>query len=225
MNFIKDIVLNKKKLTMKQQSYSKLFENNKKWVEEKLNLDSQYFENHAKGQSPKYLYIGCADSRLPVNEMTGTSAGELFIHRNVANMVVHTDNNLMSVLQYAVQVLKVEHVVVCGHYGCGGVAAALENKSLGLIDSWLMNIKESYQKNRSFVDSAESKEQKVNRLVESNVKEQVYNLYKTSYVQEGIKSHNLQIHGWVYDLKEGLLKDLEIEADKDFKEKSIYTFN
>jgi carbonic anhydrase len=210
---------------MEQQSYSKLFENNKKWVEEKLNLDPDYFENHAKGQKPKYLYIGCSDSRLPVNEMTGTSAGELFIHRNVANMVVHTDNNLMSVLQYAVQVLKVEHVVVCGHYGCGGVAAALENKSLGLIDSWLMNIKESYQKNKAFVDDAQNQEQKVNRLVESNVKEQVYNLYKTSYVQEGMKSQGLQIHGWVYDLKEGLLKDLEVNADKDFQEKSVYTFN
>lgn len=210
---------------MEQQSYPKLFENNKKWVEEKLNLDPEYFENHAKGQKPKYLYIGCSDSRLPVNEMTGTSAGELFIHRNVANMVVHTDNNLMSVLQYAVQVLKVEHVVICGHYGCGGVAAALENKSLGLIDSWLMNIKESYQKNRTFVDSAENKEEKVNRLVESNVKEQVYNLYKTSYVQEGIKSQGLQIHGWVYNLKEGLLKDLEVNAEKDFEEKSVYDFN
>lgn len=210
---------------MKQQDYSQLFVNNKTWVQEKLNLDPKYFENHAAGQKPKYLYIGCSDSRLPVNEMTGTSAGELFIHRNVANMVVHTDNNLMSVLQYAVQVLKVEHVVVCGHYGCGGVAAAIENKSLGLIDSWLMNIKESYQKNRGFVDGAESKEEKVNRLVESNVKEQVYNLYKTSYVQEGIKSHGLQIHGWVYDLKEGLLKDLEVEKDKDFKEKSVYDFN
>jgi carbonic anhydrase len=210
---------------MEQQSYSKLFENNKKWVEEKLNLDSKYFENHAKGQKPKYLYIGCSDSRLPVNEMTGTSSGELFIHRNVANMVVHTDNNLMSVLQYAVQVLKVEHVVVCGHYGCGGVVAAIENKSLGLIDSWLMNIKESYQKNKGYVDGAENQEQKVNRLVESNVKEQVYNLYKTSYVQEGIKSQGLQIHGWVYDLKEGLLKDLDVKLDKDFEEKSVYDFN
>ncbi|SMG27560.1 carbonic anhydrase [Marivirga sericea] len=210
---------------MEQQSYSRLFENNKKWVEEKLNLDPHYFENHAKGQKPKYLYIGCSDSRLPVNEMTGTSAGELFIHRNVANMVVHTDNNLMSVLQYAIQVLKVEHVVVCGHYGCGGVAAAIENKSLGLIDSWLMNIKESYQKNRAFVDKAESKEQKVNRLVESNVKEQVYNLFKTSYVQEGIRTQGLQIHGWVYDLKEGLLKDLNVKIDKDFDEKSVYDFH
>ncbi len=210
---------------MKQQGYNQLFENNKKWVQEKLNLDEHYFENHAKGQKPKYLYIGCSDSRLPVNEMTGTSAGELFIHRNVANMVVHTDNNLMSVLQYAVQVLKVEHLVVCGHYGCGGVAASLENKSLGLIDSWLMNIKESYQKNKSFVDGAESKEERVNRLVESNVKEQVYNLYKTSYVQEGIESQGLQIHGWVYDLKEGLLKDLEIEPDQDFNEKSLFDFN
>jgi len=120
--------------------------------------------------------------------MTGTSAGELFIHRNVANRVVHTDNNLMSVLQYAIQVLKVEHVVVCGHYGCGGVAASLENKSLGLIDSWFMNIKESYQKNKPFVDGAESKEERGNRLVESNVKEQVYILYKTNYGQDRIKT-------------------------------------
>lgn len=210
---------------MKQQQYLQLFENNKKWVEDKLKNDPEYFHEHAKGQEPKYLYIGCSDSRMPVNEMTGTSAGELFIHRNVSNMVVHTDNNLMSVLQYAIEVIKVDHVIVCGHYGCGGVVSALQNKSLGLIDSWLMNIKESYQKNKEYVDAAKNHEEKVNRLVESNVKEQVYNLYKTSYVQNGMKTQDLRIHGWVYDLNEGIIKDLQLDFDNGFTGKSIYDFH
>lgn len=206
-----------------QQSYSKLFENNKKWVTEKLNLDPDYFKKMAKGQQPKYLFIGCSDSRVPANEITGTDPGEMFVHRNIANMVVHTDMNLMSVLQYAVQVLKVEHIIVCGHYGCGGVMAAMGNKSLGLIDTWLRNIKDSYRKNRTYVDSAEDENTKHRRLVDSNVKEQVFNLYMTSYVQNAIKAgQELQVHGWVYDLSDGLLNDLDIDHEKMFADFDLY---
>ncbi|GAA5035542.1 hypothetical protein GCM10011506_32310 [Marivirga lumbricoides] len=206
-----------------QQTYSKLFENNRKWVSDKLNLDPDYFKKMANGQDPKYLFIGCSDSRVPANEITGTDPGEMFVHRNIANMVVHTDMNLMSVLQYAVQVLKVQHIIVCGHYGCGGVMAAMSNKSLGLIDTWLRNIKDSYRKNRAFVDSAEDDNMRHRRLVESNVKEQVFNLYMTNYVQNAIKAgQELQVHGWVYDLSDGLLNDLEIDHEKMFPDFDLY---
>lgn len=209
-----------------QQSYARLFENNKKWVSDKLNLDPDYFKKMAEGQKPKYLFIGCSDSRVPANEITGTEPGEMFVHRNIANMVVHTDMNFMSVLQYAVQVLKVEHIIVCGHYGCGGVAAAMGNKSLGLIDAWLRNIKDSYSKNRDYVEAAESDDAKFRRLVESNVKEQVFNLHMTSIVQMAKKAgQDLQVHGWVYDLHDGLLNDLEIDHEKHFKDFDLYEFN
>jgi carbonic anhydrase len=206
-----------------QQSYSNLFENNKKWVSEKLDLDPDYFKKMAEGQSPQYLFIGCADSRVPANEITGTSAGEMFVHRNVANMVVNTDMNLMSVLQYAVEVLKVKHVIVCGHYGCGGVAAAMSNKSLGLIDTWVRNIKESYRKNREFVDAGKDAGEKFKRLVESNVREQVYNLNMTGYIQRAVKNgQDVQVHGWVYEIADGILKDLEIDYENDFKDRDIF---
>ncbi|MBK6266457.1 carbonic anhydrase [Marivirga sp. S37H4] len=209
-----------------QQSYARLFENNRKWVSDKLNLDPDYFKKMAEGQKPKYLFIGCSDSRVPANEITGTEPGEMFVHRNIANMVVHTDMNLMSVLQYAVQVLKVEHVIVCGHYGCGGVAAAMGNKSLGLIDAWLRNIKDSYSKNRDYVEAAESDDARFRRLVESNVKEQVFNLHMTSIVQMAKNAgQDLQVHGWVYDLHDGLLNDLEIDHEKHFTDFDLYEFD
>jgi carbonic anhydrase len=205
------------------QSYNKLFDNNRKWVSEKLQQDEDYFKKMSTGQNPGYLFIGCSDSRVPANEITGTEPGEMFVHRNVANMVVHTDMNLMSVLQYAVQVLRVPHIIVCGHYGCGGVKAAADSKSLGLIDSWLRNIKDSYRKNREFVDAGATEEEKHQRLVQSNVKEQVYNLYMTSYVQEAMKNgQGIQVHGWVYDLKDGLLKDLDIDIDNQFSDFDLY---
>ena len=208
------------------QSYKKLFDNNRKWVSEKLQGDEAYFEKMSQGQSPGYLFIGCSDSRVPANEITGTEPGEMFVHRNVANMVVHTDMNLMSVLQYAVQVLKVPHVIVCGHYGCGGVKAAADNKSLGLIDTWLRNIKDSYRKHRGYVDAGETEEEKHHRLVESNVREQVYNLYMTPYIQEAMKNgQGIQVHGWVYDLKDGLLKDLNVDVENEFKDYALYRFD
>jgi carbonic anhydrase len=208
-------------------AYERIFENNRHWVQEKLGLDPNYFEDMARGQSPKFLFIGCSDSRMPVSEITGTVPGEIFVHRNVANLVVNTDLNLLSVLQYAVEVLKVEHVVVCGHYGCGGVKAAMTNQSLGLINKWLRNIKDVYRLHRAELNSLTSEDERFKRLVELNVIEQVYNLHKTSIIQRAWDGHaNLHVHGWVYDLRQGLIKDLNIEIEKAFEEyEQIYKLN
>jgi len=194
--------------------YNKLLSNNKEWVEEMTSKDKDYFSNLAKGQKPPVLWIGCSDSRVPANEITGTHPGELFVHRNIANMVVHTDMNMLSVLDYAVNHLKVQHVVVCGHYGCGGVQAAMQNKSLGLINKWVRNIKEVYKDNLSELKKIESEKDRFDRLVELNVKAQVYDLAKTSIVQQKWKDKSgLQIHGWVYDLKDGVIKDLKVSME------------
>ena len=166
-----------------EKSYNRLIEGNKKWVEEKLNLDPTYFKNLAKGQSPEFLWIGCSDSRVPANEITGTQSGEIFVHRNVANMVVHTDLNFLSVLQYAVQVLKVKHIIVCGHYGCGGVLTAMSKNNAGLVSNWLRNIKDVYQKHSGVLDAIEDETERANKLVEFNVIEQASNLARTSFVQ------------------------------------------
>ncbi|WP_226390110.1 carbonic anhydrase [Penaeicola halotolerans] len=209
-----------------QQSYQKLLENNQKWVRAKLALNENYFKELAVKQTPRYLWIGCSDSRVPANEITGTDAGEMFMHRNIANLVVHTDMNLMSVMQYAVDVLKVEHIIVCGHYGCGGIKASLENTHHGLIDKWLRNIKDVYRLNRSYIDNAATEEDKINRLVEANVREQVFNIYKTSFIQKALKSgQDIQVHGWVYDLRDGIIKDLDIHVDQDFKDFDLYQFD
>lgn len=208
-----------------QQSYQKLFENNKKYVQEKLSLDPKYFERMAEGQAPKYLFIGCSDSRVPANEITGTDAGELFVHRNIANLVVHTDLNLMSVLQYSVEILKVEHIIVCGHYGCGGVKAAVDHTHLGLIDKWLTNIVDVYRTYRTELDGIESAEERHKRMVELTVREQVYNLAMTSIVQKAwLNNQDLQVHGWVYDLKKGFINDLNIDVEKDFKDFDLYKY-
>lgn len=208
-----------------QQSYDKLFINNKKWVKDKLSLDPQYFQKLAKGQTPKYLFIGCSDSRVPANEITGTDPGEMFVHRNIANLVVHTDINLMSVLQYAVDVLKVEHILVCGHYGCGGVKAALDNQDNGLIDKWLRNIKDIYRIYRSELDSITDENLKFKRLVELNVREQVYHLSSTSIVQHALaRGQDLQVHGWVYDINDGYLTDLNIDVEKDFRDFDLFRY-
>jgi carbonic anhydrase len=202
-----------------QTAYEKLFENNRKWVAEKLSLDPHYFENLAMGQSPKYLWIGCSDSRVPASEITGTHPGEMFVHRNVANLVVSTDLNLLSVLQYAVEVLKVEHIIVCGHYGCGGVKAAIEDNNLGLINKWLLNIKDVYRLHKDELMYIKDPNEHFKRLVELNVIEQVYNLHKTSIVQKAwLKDAKLHVHGWVYDLREGSIKDLEVDIRKTFAE-------
>ncbi|MDW7691285.1 carbonate dehydratase [Flammeovirgaceae bacterium SG7u.111] len=204
------------------ETYQKLLLQNKAWVQEKLQLAPDYFKHLASIQNPEFLWIGCADSRVPANEITGTEPGEVFVHRNIANMVVHTDLNMLSVLQYAVQVLKVKHVIVCGHYGCGGVKAAMTNQNFGLINKWLRNIKDIYRIHQDELLGIGDLKKRENRLVELNVQEQVLNLAKTSIIQSAWHENNAPtLHGWVYGLEDGLLNDLCIkppnsEMDKIF---------
>jgi carbonic anhydrase len=187
-------------------SYQKLLEENKNWAAEQVERDPEYFSRLVDIQQPEFMWIGCSDSRVPANELTGSQPGEIFVHRNVANMVVHTDLNMLSVLQYAVEVLKVKHIIVCGHYGCGGVRAAMTQTSLGLINKWLRNIKDVYRIHRKEVDAIEDETKRSNRLVELNVREQVMNLAKTSIVQSAWKNENRpDLHGWVYDLHDGII--------------------
>ena len=194
-----------------EKSYNKLLENNKNWVAEQLAIDPVYFEKLANSQNPEYLWIGCSDSRVPANQITGTSPGDIFVHRNIANMVIHSDMNMLSVLSYAVEVLKVKHIIVCGHYGCGGVMAAMENKQFGLIDNWLRHIKDVYRIHFKELDAIKDNKQRADRLVELNVIEQVQDLGKTSIVQNAWKREQpLHIHGWVYDVKDGIIKDLDV---------------
>jgi carbonic anhydrase len=194
-----------------EKSYLRLLENNKNWVKEQLNLDPTYFEKLSKGQSPEYLWIGCSDSRVPANQITGTEPGEVFVHRNIANMVVHTDMNMLSVLSYAVEVLKVKHIIVCGHYGCGGVIAAMKNQQFGLIDNWLRHIKDVYRYHHVELDAIEDENERARRFVEVNVQEQVHDLGKTSIVQNAWRRNQpLHIHGWVYDINDGLINDLKV---------------
>ena len=187
-------------------SYQKLLEENKNWAADQVARDPEYFSRLVDIQQPEFMWIGCSDSRVPANELTGSQPGEIFVHRNVANMVVHTDLNMLSVLHYAVEVLKVKHIIVCGHYGCGGVRAAMTQTSLGLINKWLRNIKDVYRIHREEVDAIEDETKRSNRLVELNVREQVMNLAKTSIVQAAWKSENRpDLHGWVYDLHDGVI--------------------
>lgn len=203
--------------------YYSLLEGNKKWVEERLSADPEYFERLAKGQSPQVLWIGCSDSRVPANEITKTQPGDIFVHRNIANMVVHSDMNLLSVLDYSVNILKVKHVIVCGHYGCGGVKAAMENKQFGLVDNWLRHIKDVYRIHSEELDMIPNEEQRFNRFVELNVIEQVFDLTKTSIIQNAWQSRNEpKVHGWVYELRTGLIKDLNVSFDAGAKLPGIY---
>lgn len=196
-----------------KQSYDNLLSGNRSWVDKRLKDDPDFFKTLAKGQSPEVLWIGCSDSRVPANEVTGTKPGEVFVHRNIANVCVHTDMNMLSVLDYAVNVLKVKHVIVAGHYGCGGVAAALSNKQFGLIDNWLRHIKDVYRLHSHELDRITDHDQKVNRLVELNVMEQAYNLCKTTIIQNAWKERDdLSVHGWIVDISTGLIKDLGISA-------------
>lgn len=211
---------------MKSDYYQQLLANNKNWVHNMISKDPDYFNKLSKGQTPPVLWIGCADSRVPANEITGTHPGELFVHRNIANMVVHTDMNMLSVLDYAVNHLKVKHVIVCGHYGCGGVQAAMQNKSLGLINKWVRNIKEVYKDNKTELNNIADEKKRFDRLVELNVKAQVYDLAKTSIVQQSWKDNTgLQIHGWVYELKDGIIKDLKVSMDSTAHLDDIFTLN
>lgn len=194
-----------------EKSIKNLLENNKNWVANKLAIDPSYFEKLSNSQNPEYLWIGCSDSRVPANQITGTLPGDIFVHRNIANMVVHSDMNMLSVLSYAVEVLKVKHIIVCGHYGCGGVLAAMENKQFGLIDNWLRHIKDVYRYHHKELDAIEDKTQRARRFVEVNVMEQVHDLCKTSIVQNAWKNKQpLHVHGWVYDIHYGIIKDLEV---------------
>lgn len=192
-----------------------IFKNNKAWVAAQLAQDPDYFKNLARGQNPRYLFIGCSDSRVPANVITGTNSGDMFVHRNIANMVVHTDMNLLSVLQYAVDVLKVQDIIVCGHKECGGVAAAMTNQQFGLIDNWLRNIKDVIRLYADELNAIENEQDKRNRLVELNVIEQVKNLGMTSIVQNAWhRGQELKLHGLVYHVGEGILKDLEVDVSE-----------
>ena len=191
------------------QSYQKLLLANKAWASEKLEIDPSYFEHLAQGQTPQFLWIGCADSRAPADELTGTQPGDIFVHRNVANLVVHTDLNMLSVLQYAVEVLQVKHVLVVGHYECGGVKAAMGNQDLGLINNWIRNIKDVYAKHETQLNGISEFDERFDRLVELNVLEQVRNLAKTSIIQRAWqKGKYPYLHGWVLDLHSGLIKSV-----------------
>jgi carbonic anhydrase len=208
---IPDLFNHHTKTKTMEKSYTRLLENNKSWVKKKLELDPDYFNNLSGGQNPDYLWVGCSDSRVPANQITGTQPGEIFVHRNIANMVVHTDMNMLSVLSYAVEVLKVKHIIVCGHYGCGGVLAAMGNKQYGLIDNWLRHIKDIYRLYETELDSIQDTEARGRRLVELNVIEQVGDLSKTSIVQNAWeRKQPLHVHGWVYDIHDGIINDLGV---------------
>ncbi len=190
---------------------SKLLDKNRAWARERVRQDPTFFTRLEKQQAPEFLWIGCADSRVPANEIVGLDPGELFVHRNVANVVVHTDLNCLSVLQFAVDVLKVKHVIVCGHYGCGGVKAAMERESHGLIDNWLRHVQDVQRDHQKELRAIPEDNARVDRLCELNVIEQVRNIGRTTIVQDAWRSgHPLQLHGWVYGLKDGIVRDLGV---------------
>jgi carbonic anhydrase len=204
----------------------RLLANNRAWSDRIRRLNPDFFPTLARQQTPDYLWIGCSDSRVPANEIVGMLPGELFVHRNVANMVVHTDMNLLSVLQFAVEVLKVRHIIVCGHYGCGGVRAALENHALGLIDNWIRGIKDVYADNKVEIRALPSPEEQVDRLCELNVIEQVRNLCHTTIIQSAWKREQpLSVHGWCYGLKDGTVNDLNVSIDSAEALSSVYRYD
>lgn len=208
------------------KSYSDIFEGNKKWVAGKLNQDPDFFNRLSKGQKPPILWIGCSDSRVPANEITGTDPGDVFVHRNIANMVIHTDMSMLSVLDYAVNVLEVRHVIVCGHYGCGGVLAAMGQKQFGLIDNWLRHIKDVYRIHHEELEAIQDETSRGNRLVELNVQEQVFDLTKTSIIQNAWDNGKfLQVHGIVYDIANGILKDLDVTVGDNSELEGVYKLN
>lgn len=207
-------------------NYNDLLEGNRKWVEETLEMDPEYFEKLARGQTPPVLWIGCSDSRVPANQVTGTLPGEVFVHRNIANVVSHTDLNLLSVMDFAVNVLKVKYIIVAGHYKCGGVAAALTSKQFGVIDNWLRHIKDVYRLHKEEIDAIENLQDKENRLVELNVVEGVFNVCKTTIVQNAWENgQELSVHGWVVDIHTGLVKDQNVSISNNDAMDKVYQMN
>ncbi len=195
--------------TKPSKSYDKLIENNKEWAASVVKDDPEFFSRLSNVQKPEFLWIGCSDSRVPADRITGTQPGEIFVHRNIANMVIHTDMNLLAVLEYAVDHLEVSHILVCGHYGCGGVKAAMSRHNFDLINKWIRNIKDVYRMHRETIDFQTKPEERLNKLIELNVEEQVMNLAKTSIIQKSWKSKKSpEIHGWVYSLEDGLIKEV-----------------
>ncbi|MFG1492827.1 carbonic anhydrase [Halobacteriovorax sp. ZH4_bin.1] len=193
---------------------NKIFENNKEWVQSKLSQDEKYFDKLGAGQNPNFLYIGCSDSRVTAEEVMGAGPGEIFVHRNIANMVISIDLNVMSVLNYAVDHLKVDHIIVCGHYGCGGVKAAMESQDLGILNPWLRNIRDVYRTHKIELNAIEDEDKRYERLVELNVQEQCINAIKTAAVQKANRERGLKVYGWVFDVHSGELKDLKIDFEK-----------
>ena len=196
-------------------SYEQIFENNRQWVASKVASDASFLDKLSGDQTPEYLYIGCSDSRVPANEIMGLDAGEVFVHRNVANLVCSIDLNVMAVINYAVRYLKVKHVVVCGHYNCGGVKAAMQPEDMGILNPWLRNIRDVYRLHKDELNAIENEHDRYNRLVELNVQEQCINVIKLASVQQEYVDHGYpKVYGWVFDLKTGLLKDLKLDFDK-----------
>lgn len=189
----------------------KIFENNKKWVQNKLKIDADYFKDLSKGQNPDILYIGCSDSRVSAEELMGVAPGDVFVHRNIANMVSNTDLSAMTVIEYAVKLIKVKRIIICGHYFCGGVKAAMQSKDLGILNPWLRNIRDVYRIHKDELNLIKNEEARYNRLVELNVQEQCVNTIKTAAVQKAIRERGLTVHGWVFDIHTGELIDLQID--------------
>lgn len=195
--------------------YKQIFENNKKWAADKKASEADFFQKLAQGQDPEYLYIGCSDSRVAAEEITGLKPGEMFVHRNIANLVSNNDLNVMSVINYAVITLNVKHIIVCGHYGCGGIKAAMEHEDLGLLNPWLRNIRDVYRLHAEELEATQEAEQKYRRLVEINVIEQCINVLKTAAVQKAyLVNKQPMVHGWVFDMSTGLLTDLNFNHDE-----------
>lgn len=208
-----------------ESSYKRLIDGNRMFSLSKKIDDPEYFKKLSLGQKPDYLWIGCSDSRVPANEVTNTESGEIFVHRNIANLVIHTDLNLLSVLEYAVNVLQVKHIIVCGHYGCGGVRASLGNTMHGYVDTWLRNIKDVYLKYQAELDALKDFDKRADRLTELNVIEQVRNLAKTTTVQLAWKKRQLHLHGWVYGINSGLITDLNVIHDASEDIEPVYRYN
>jgi carbonic anhydrase len=207
------------------QTIEELLKGNVEWVKNTNERDPEFFNKISEGQSPKFLWIGCSDSRVPSSEITGSMPGSIFVQRNIANMVIHTDSNLLSVVNYAVKVLKVKHIIVCGHYGCGGVQAAMSNKKFGFLDNWLMHIKDVYRLHQAELDAIDDETERLDRYVEYNIIEQVNNLAKVSFIQEEWENGDFPyIHGWVYSVKDGLIKNLDVSINSKDELDEVYKY-